>query len=541
MIIAATPAATIIVVVIVVLGVLAILSVLGSLYRKVGPNRALIVYGRGGTKVVVGGGAVVMPLFQSSQEFSLELLSFDIVPRADLYTSQGIPVKIEAVTQLKVENEEEKIRRAANQFLSKRQEEREGIIRQVMEGHLRGIVGQLTVEQLVKAPEMVSQRMRDTVAADLDKLGLEVVSFTIKDVNDDSGYIQNMSRPIIAANKRAADIADAEALRDVAIRQSETQREAAQARAKAEQETAVSQSQAAGTRAEAQRDLDLKQAEFKKSTAAAQAEAEMAGEIAKAQAQRALVDQQSAVELLRAQRQQQVQEAEAQRKAAELVAEVQRPAEAQANATKVKADGDAAATRARAQAEAEQIRLRGQADAEVQAVHVRATGEAEAQRVAMVGKAEAESIEARGLAEASALEARTTALNKQGEPAIIQQALIVLPEIAERLGQAYAKVGTVTYLGGDGDGGVAGKMARDVMGMMPAVNGMLESVTGINLGRLIARRLDAGETNGAPIDAGTGTSNGSATSPAVAATVHVQAEGSTGVPSAAPTKENDSQ
>ena len=110
MIIAEIPASTIVVVVIVVLGILAILSVLGSLYRKVGPNRALIVYGRGGTKVVVGGGAVVLPLFQSSQEFSLELLSFDIVPRADLYTSQGIPVKIEAVTQLKVENEEEKMK-----------------------------------------------------------------------------------------------------------------------------------------------------------------------------------------------------------------------------------------------------------------------------------------------------------------------------------------------------------------------------------------------------------------------------------------------
>jgi len=134
------------------------------------------------------------PSSRARKTFSLELLSFDLIPRADLYTQQGIPVKIEAVTQLKVENEDEKIKRAANQFLSMRQDDREGMIRQLMEGHLRGIVGQLTVEQLVKEPEMVSARMRDTVAADLDKLGLEIVSFTIKDVNDDSGYIANLSR-----------------------------------------------------------------------------------------------------------------------------------------------------------------------------------------------------------------------------------------------------------------------------------------------------------------------------------------------------------
>src|SRR5436309_578045 len=120
---------TIIVAALVVVGLVALISVIGSLYRKVGPNQALIAYGRGGTKVVVGGGTVVVPLFQSSEIFSLELLSFDLIPRADLYTQQGIPVKIEAVTQLKVENEEEKIKRAANQFLSKKDEERQGMIR----------------------------------------------------------------------------------------------------------------------------------------------------------------------------------------------------------------------------------------------------------------------------------------------------------------------------------------------------------------------------------------------------------------------------
>ncbi len=227
-----------------------LLSTLGSLYRKVGPNRALIVYGRGGTKVVVGGGTVVMPLFQRADEFNLELMSFDVAPNFVLYTNQGIPVTVEAITQLKVENEGEKIKRAANQFLSRTEAERETMVRQVMEGHLRGIVGQLTVEQLVKDPEMVSARMRDTVAADLDKLGLEVVSFTLKDVSDESGYIQNMSRPEIARNKQMAEIAEAEAQRNVAIRQAETMRSRRRRRAKADQERVLAETLSASAQAE---------------------------------------------------------------------------------------------------------------------------------------------------------------------------------------------------------------------------------------------------------------------------------------------------
>lgn len=477
--------ASMIVIAIVVVGLIAIISVLGSLYRKVGPNRALIVFGRGGTKVVVGGGTVVLPLFQSAQEFSLELLSFDLIPRADLYTQQGIPVKIEAVTQLKVENDESKIKRAANQFLSKKQDEREGMIRQLMEGHLRGIVGQLTVEQIVKEPEMVSARMRDTVAGDLDTLGLEIVSFTIKDVNDDSGYIANLSRPEIAANKRQAEIAEADAQRDVAIRRAQTQREAAQAQAEADQQTAVARTQAAATEAAAQRDLDLKKAEFLQSTAAAQAQAAMAGDIAKAEAQRKLVEQTTQTDLLRAQRQKDVQTAEAERKAAELVAEVQRPAEARARAAQVQAEGEAAAVRARAHASAEQLRLEGEAHAAAEAIRLRETG-----------NAEAEAIRARGLAEAEALEARTEALNKQGEPAIIQQAFQVMPQIARELGQSFARIGQVTYIGTGEDGGVAGKVSRDVMNLMPAVNGMFQAVTGVNLGEMLGKRLNANGSNG---------------------------------------------
>src|ERR1700746_307495 len=145
-------------------------------------------------------------------------MSFDVAPQQDLYTMQGVAVTVEAVAQLKVKSDPESIRTAAEQFLTKRPEQREGLIRLVMEGHLRGIIGQLSVEQIVKEPEMVGDRMRATCADDMSKMGLEVVSFTLKEVRDKNEYITNMGRPDVARIKRDAEVATAEAERRSAQR-----------------------------------------------------------------------------------------------------------------------------------------------------------------------------------------------------------------------------------------------------------------------------------------------------------------------------------
>src|SRR5437899_5082260 len=161
------------------LGVMAILfltSMLARLYRKAGPHEALIVYGFGGTRVVKGHGTLVFPMIQVCRELSLELMSFDVAPQQDLYTKQGVAVTVEAVAQIKVKSDMESILTASEQFLTKTPDQREGLIRLVMEGHLRGIIGQLTVEEIVKQPEMVSDRMRSTCADDMNKMGLEVIS-----------------------------------------------------------------------------------------------------------------------------------------------------------------------------------------------------------------------------------------------------------------------------------------------------------------------------------------------------------------------------
>jgi flotillin len=131
-----------------IIALMFIFVVMASMFRKVGPNQALIIYGFGGTHIVQGGGRVIWPMVQSARELSLELMSFDVAPTQDLYTAQGVAVTVEAVAQIKVRSDPESIRTAAEQFLTKEAVEREGLIRLVMEGHLRGIVGQLTVEQI---------------------------------------------------------------------------------------------------------------------------------------------------------------------------------------------------------------------------------------------------------------------------------------------------------------------------------------------------------------------------------------------------------
>src|SRR5467141_2665596 len=219
-----------------VVATLMLLTVFARLFRKAGPHEALVVYGFRGTRIVKGRGTVIFPMLESCRGLALELMSFDVAPQQDLYTRQGVAVTVEAVAQIKVRSDKESILTAAEQFLTKSPDQREGLIRLVMEGHLRGIIGQLTVEQIVKEPEMVAERMRSTCMDDMSKMGLEVISFTIREVKDKNEYITNMGRPDVARIKRDAEVAAAEADRDIAIKRAEAQRASAIAKAQADQE-----------------------------------------------------------------------------------------------------------------------------------------------------------------------------------------------------------------------------------------------------------------------------------------------------------------
>src|SRR5262249_13410120 len=154
----------------------------------------------------------------------------------------------------------------SEQFLTKSDNERDGLIRLVMEGHLRGIIGQLSVEQIVKEPEMVGERVRATCADDMTKMGLEVISFTIKEIRDKNEYITNMGRPDVARIRRDADIAAAEAERDTLIKRAEATRAAAVAKAQADQERVLAETVSAAKQAESVRDLEIKKAQYLEST-----------------------------------------------------------------------------------------------------------------------------------------------------------------------------------------------------------------------------------------------------------------------------------
>src|SRR3989449_10295921 len=310
-----------------VLAILFLMAMFARLYRKAGPHEALVVYGFRGTRIIKGRGSVIFPMVENCRLLSLELMSFDVAPQQDLYTKQGVAVTVEAVAQIKVKSDPESIQTAAEQFLTKTPQEREGLIRLVMEGHLRGIIGQLTVEQIVKEPEMVGDRMRSTCADDMSKMGLEVVSFTIKEVRDKNEYITNMGRPDIARIKRDAEVAAAEADRDIAIKRAESQRAAAVAKAQADQERVAAETASLAKQAEAERDLDIKKASYLEMTKKAQATADKAYEIETNVMQQQGVAEAVKVQQVEREAQGKVQDAEIERRERELIATVLKQAE----------------------------------------------------------------------------------------------------------------------------------------------------------------------------------------------------------------------
>ncbi|MFZ1084707.1 MAG: SPFH domain-containing protein, partial [Terracidiphilus sp.] len=378
-----------------VLMLIFILGVITSLYRKAGPNEALIVYGIFGTKVVKGHGTMIFPMVESFRQLSLELMSFDVAPQQDLYTKQGVAVTVEAVAQIKVRSDQPSILTAAEQFLTKEPREREGLIRLVMEGHLRGIIGQLTVEQIVKEPEMVGDRMRGTCAEELSKMGLEVISFTIKEVRDKNEYISNMGRPDVARIKRDADVATAEAERDTAILRANALRDSSVNKAKADQERVIAETASATRQAEAQRDLDIKKAEYSEQSRRTQATADKAYELQTNVMLQQVTAEQVKVQQVEREGQIKVQEAEILRNEKQLIATVLKGAEierqrienmaaAEKNRLTAEAEGRAAAIRVQGEAEANIIFQKGSAEAK--AMNVKAEAYQQWNQAAVVDK-----------------------------------------------------------------------------------------------------------------------------------------------------------
>src|SRR5262250_2781232 len=451
-----------------VLAILFLMSVLAKLYRKAGPHEALIVYGGRGTRIVKGHGTVIFPMLETCRGLSLELMSFDVAPQQDLYTKQGVAVTVEAVAQIKVKSDPESIQTAAEQFLTKGPAEREGLIRLVMEGHLRGIIGQLTVEEIVKQPEMVAERMRSTCAEDMNKMGLEVISFTIKEVRDKNEYITNMGRPDIARIKRDADVAAAEAERDTAIKRAEAQRAAAVAKAQADQERVLAETVSAAKQAEAQRDLEVRKASFKEMTTRQQAQADKAYELQTNITQQQIVAEAVKIKQVEKEQEIKVQEAEILRHERELIATVLK------------------------QAEIERRRIETLVEAEKQRLIMEAEGHASATRTQ--GESEAEIVFKKGEAEAKAMNVKAEAYQEYNQAAVVDKLITGLPEVVRALASPLANVDKITVVStGNGSSTGMNKVTGDMVSMAAQIPALFETLSGMHMSDLFAKIRGIGD------------------------------------------------
>jgi flotillin len=374
------------------------------------------------------------------------------------------------VAQIKVKSDPESIQTAAEQFLTKTDQNREALIRLVMEGHLRGIIGQLTVEQIVKEPEMVGDRMRNTCAADLNKMGLEVISFTIKEVRDKNEYIANMGRPDIARVKRDAEIATAEAERDTAIRRAQAAREAAVSKAQADQERVLAETVSLTKQSEAQRDLEIKKAEYLETVKRQQAQADKAYEIQTNVMQQQVIAEQVKVHQIEKEHEILVQDAEIQRRERELIATVLKPAEVD---------------RRRIETLASAERQRLISEAEGRAMAIRSQGEAEAEITFKKGEAEAK-----------AMNVKAEAFQEYNQAAVVDKLISMMPEIVRAMASPLEHVDKITIVSTGGDTSGMNKITGDMAAMAAQVPALFETLSGMKMAELFAKVRTIGEKKG---------------------------------------------
>jgi flotillin len=472
------------IVTIVVVALLA--SYVASRYRVANANEALIVAGSRGAKVrdergelaattgrddkgirvVVGGGTFVLPLVHKVGRLKLTARQIGVA-LPDAVTSQGIKVAVQGVATFKIGRDVESIRNAAERFLDAKDEQVDSIVKNVLEGSLRSIVGTLTIEELIMDRQKLLQQVQDSAKGDLATSGLQIDAFTIQSIADESGYIDLLGRQKLAV----------------------VERDARMAHAAADQEAAVREAEAEQIKVSAQRDVELRRADVLTQTAAAQARAGQAGPLAQAEAQQEVI-----------RRQTELADLEAARKQKELLAATIRPAEADAEAAVRRAEGERQARIAAAQAEAERARLAGEAEArvtiakgEAQARIVSVSAEAEAHRVAVEGNAEAQVTLTKGEAEAKALALRAEAYKQFNEAAVIQTVLSELPEIVRAAAEPMGRIGSLTVLSSDGASEVVRTTTRTVAEAGAAVKGL----TGLDVPGLIGQAM-AGRLDGAP-------------------------------------------
>ena len=442
------------------IGLVVLMSIFRSMWRVAEPNEALIISGAGGNKgeglgfkIVTGGGTLVIPGLQTVRELSLNIREAQLM--TDCVTHQGIRVIIKGVCIYKIGDDPTSIANAARRFLDQEDEVIDRNIQALFDGHLRSIIGGLTVEDLIREREKLTGATRLAASDEIQKLGLVIDSLQIQEIGDPTKYIENLALPHIADVQRAARIAQAQA----------------------NQLATESEQIANANMAQAKRDTSIKTAELQAEIDAKQAEAAQAGPLADAKAQQQVIVEQTAIQKLEAARTEQ-----------ELEVSVRRPADAKAYATKVSAQAERDAAISRAEAAAAATKL----DADANAAATIATGNAEAEATKAKGLAQAEITKAGLVAEADGIKARAEAL-AQNQDAVVRQTLAeLIPSIVEKAAAPFANIKNLNVLdGGEGlNKNVTGIIASAV-GMLPMITDAFKSIHNNNMSNMARAAMEA--------------------------------------------------
>ncbi|MGM9985596.1 MAG: SPFH domain-containing protein [Bacillaceae bacterium] len=453
--------------------VLLLVAFLAFYYRTVPANKAMIVTGamiKEGIKVVKAGGTFVFPIIQQSQNLSLEVHTINI-QTPEVYTEQGVPVMVDGVAQVKVKGDIESILTAAEQFLGKSSEELCNIAQETLEGHLRAILGQMTVEEVYKNRDKFAQDVQNVAVTDLNKMGLQIVSFTIRDVKDKNGYLSALGRPQIAAVVRDAEIAEANAARDEQIAKSRASEEGKKAQFIAE--TNIS---------EAEKAMEVKKAEFKKEQDMKRADADQAYKLQEAVALQKVKEQEMEIKVIERQKQIEVEEKEIMRREKQYDAEVRKKADADRYMVEQAAEADKA--RQIREADAHQYRIEAEAKADAERVRLAGIAKADAERVE--GLAEAEVIRQKGLAEAEAKDKIAEAMKKYGEAAIAEMIIKQFPDIARAIAEPLSATDKMVIID-SGDGKGANKVTGYVTDLIAQLPETVGALTGVDLTKVLEK------------------------------------------------------
>jgi flotillin len=463
------------------------LLVWASRYTKVGPNEVLIVSGRRhtvvggdgrtskvGFRITRGGGTFVMPVVERVDILSLELMTID-VKTPEVYTVQGVPIMVDGVAQVKVRGDDVSIRTAAEQFLSKSQSDIMNVALQTLEGHLRAILGTMTVEEVFKNRETFAGRVQEVAATDMANMGLAIVSFTIRDIRDKQGYLDALGKPRTAQVKRDAVIGQAEADRDATIKS-----------AQAEQVGKTAKFTADTGIASASRDYQMNLAEYQASVNQKKAESDLAYDLQRYKTAQLVKKEEVQVAVVEKEALIGVQEQEIKRRQKELEATIQKPAEAEREKVRTLADAEKYRLETEAAGRAASIRQQGLAEADI----VKAKGFAEAESSKAKGLAEAAVILAQGEAMAEAMRKKAEAWQQYGEAAIVQTIAELLPQLAKNVAEPLSRIEKMIVInsgnGGPGQGG-ASKITKDVADIVSQLPPIVEGLTGVDLVKMIQK------------------------------------------------------